>query len=334
LGDKVRARRLAVEAGVPVIPGSEEEVTSPAEARRLAQELGYPVLLKAVAGGGGRGIRDVHNDEQMAQAFETARSEAIGAFGDERLYVDKFIPKARHVEVQVLADTHGHVVHLGERDCSLQLRRQKILEEAPAPGVGRHLRRRLGESAVRLAQAAGYVGAGTVEFLLDPKAKFYFLEANARVQVEHPVTEMLTGIDIVAEQVRAAAGEMLSCEQGSIWFNGHAIECRILAVDTSNDCSPAPGRITEWVAPVGPGVRVDTGVAAGSVVPEYYDPMIAKVICWGRDRSSAIQRMEAALHVMKVGGIPTIIPFHLRILGNSFFRNGQIDTLFVPRRIG
>ncbi len=334
LGDKVRARQLAIEAGVPVIPGSEEEVASPAEARRLARELGYPVLLKAVAGGGGRGIRDVHNDEQMDQAFETARSEAIGAFGDERLYVDKFMSKARHVEVQVLADRHGHVVHLGERDCSLQLRRQKILEEAPAPGVGKHLRRRMGEAAVRLAQAAGYVGAGTVEFLLDPKAKFYFLEANARIQVEHPVTEMLTGIDIVSEQLRAAAGEPLSCEQGTIWFNGHVIECRILAVDTGNDCSPAPGRITDWVPPGGPGVRVDTGVVAGSVVPEYYDPMIAKVICWGRDRSSAIQRMESALHSMRVGGIPTIIPFHLRILGNSFFRNGQIDTLFVPSRIG
>lgn len=334
LGDKVRARRLAIEAGVPVIPGSQEEVASPAEARRLAQELGYPILLKAVAGGGGRGIRDVHNDEQMAQAFETARSEAIGAFGDERLYVDKLIPTARHVEVQILADQHGHVVHLGERDCSLQLRRQKILEEAPAPGVGRHLRRRMGEAAVRLAQAAGYVGAGTVEFLLDPKGRFHFLEANARIQVEHPVTEMLTGIDIVAEQIRAAAGEPLSCEQGSIWFNGHAIECRILAVDTSNDCSPAPGTITEWVPPMGPGVRVDSGVAAGSVVPEYYDPMIAKVICWSRDRPSAIGRMEAALHSMRVAGIPTIIPFHLRILGNRFFRDGQIDTLFVPRRIG
>ncbi len=334
LGDKVRARQVAKEADVPVIPGSQEEVTTPAAARRLAQELGYPVLLKAVSGGGGRGIRDVHNDEQMNQAFDTAQQEALAAFGDDRIYVDKFIPVARHIEVQILADRHGSVVHLGERDCSIQVRRQKILEEAPAPGVGRSLRKRLGEAAVRLAQAVGYVGAGTVEFLLDPKGKFFFLEANARIQVEHPVTEMLTGVDIVSEQIRAAAGEQLTCEQGSIWFNGHAIECRILAVDPSNELSPSPGRITEWVAPMGPGVRVDSGVAAGSVVPSEYDPMIAKVIVWARDRNAAIARMEAALRSMRVSGIKTIIPMHLRILGNRFYRDGQVDTLFVPRRLG
>jgi acetyl-CoA carboxylase biotin carboxylase subunit len=226
------------------------------------------------------------------------------------------------------------VVHLGERDCSIQVRRQKILEEAPAPGVNRGLRKRLGEAAVRLAQAVGYVGAGTVEFLLDPKGKFYFLEANARIQVEHPVTEMLTGADIVHEQLLAAAGEPLTCEQGSIWFHGHALECRILAVDPANDLAPSPGRITEWVPPMGPGVRVDAGVAAGSVVPDEYDPMIAKVIVWARDRAAAIARMEAALKSMRVGGIKTIIPLHLRILGNKFFRDGQVDTLFVPRRMG
>jgi acetyl-CoA carboxylase biotin carboxylase subunit len=334
LGDKVRARRLAAEAGVPTIPGSMEEVGSAAEAKRWARECGYPVLLKAVAGGGGRGIRDVHNDEQMDQAFDTATAEALGAFGDGRLYVDKFIPSARHIEVQILADKHGHVIHLGERDCSLQLRRQKILEEAPAPGVRKSLRKRIGEAAVKLAQAAGYVGAGTIEFLLDPKGRFYFLEANARIQVEHPVTEMLTGVDIVSEQIRAAAGEALSYEQGSIWFNGHAIECRILAVDSSNDFAPSPGRIAEWVPPIGPGVRVDTGVAAGSVVPEYYDPMVAKVICWGKDRAAAIARMEGALQSMRVTGIRTIIPFHLRILGNRFYRDGQVDTTFLPRRMG
>jgi acetyl-CoA carboxylase biotin carboxylase subunit len=334
LGDKVRARQVAHEAGVPAIPGSLEVVGSPAEARQLAKEYGYPILLKAVAGGGGRGIRDVHNDEQMDQAFDTAQSEALAGFGDGRLYIDKYIPSARHIEVQILADTHGHVIHLGERDCSLQLRRQKILEEAPAPGVGKHLRKRIGDAAVKLAQAAKYVGAGTIEFLLDPKGKFYFLEANARVQVEHPVTEMLTGVDIVQEQIRVAAGETLSHEQGSIWFNGHAIECRILAVDSANEFAPSPGRITEWVPPIGPGVRVDTGVTTGSVVPEYYDPMIAKVICWAKDRASAISRMEAALHMMRVNGIRTIIPFHLRILGNRFFRDGQVDTTFLPRRMG
>jgi len=333
LGDKVRARQVAQEAGVPAVPGSMEVVESAAEARQLAKEYGYPILLKAVAGGGGRGIRDVHNDEQMAQAFDTAQSEALAGFGDGRLYVDKFIPSARHIEVQILADKHGHVIHLGERDCSLQLRRQKILEEAPAPGVGKHLRRKIGEAAVRLAQTANYEGAGTIEFLLDPKGKFYFLEANARVQVEHPVTEMLTGVDIVHEQIRAAAGEQLSYEQGAVWFNGHAIECRILAVDSANEFAPSPGRITEWVPPIGPGVRVDTGVTTGSVVPEYYDPMIAKVICWGKDRPSAIARMEAALHMMRVDGIRTIIPFHLRILGNRFFRDGQVDTTFLPRRM-
>jgi acetyl-CoA carboxylase biotin carboxylase subunit len=334
LGDKVRARQVAQEAGVRTIPGSMEEVASAAEAKQLAKEYGYPILLKAVAGGGGRGIRDVHNDEQMDQAFETAQAEALSGFGDGRLYIDKFIPSARHIEVQILADKHGHVIHLGERDCSLQLRRQKILEESPAPGVGKHLRKRLGEAAVRLAQAAGYVGAGTIEFLLDQRAKFYFLEANARVQVEHPVTEMLTGVDIVHEQIRVAAGEPLEYEQGNVWFNGHAIECRILAVDSSNDFAPSPGRIAEWVPPIGPGVRVDTGVTTGSVVPEYYDPMIAKVICWGKDRQVAIARMEAALHSMRVTGIRTIIPFHLRILGNRFFRDGQVDTTFLPRRMG
>jgi len=333
LGDKVRARRLADEAGVPTIPGGMEELSSAAEAKQLARKFGYPVLLKAVAGGGGRGIRDVHNDEQMDQAFETAQAEALTGFGDGRLYLDKFIPSARHVEVQILADRHGHVIHLGERDCSLQLRRQKILEEAPAPGVRKSLRKRLGEAAVRLAQAAGYVGAGTIEFLLDSKGRFYFLEANARIQVEHPVTEMLTGVDIVHEQVRAAAGEVLAYEQGSIWFNGHAIECRLLAVDSANDFSPSPGKITEWLPPIGPGVRVDTGVTAGSVVPEYYDPMIAKVICWAKDRPTAIARMEAALQSMRVTGIKTIIPFHLRILGNRFFRDGQVDTTFLPRRM-
>ncbi len=334
LGDKVRARQLAEEAGVPYIPGSREVIESPSEALIIANELGYPILLKAVAGGGGRGIRDVHNDEQMAQAFETARAESLAAFGDDRLYIDKFIPVARHIEVQVLADSHGNVVHLGERDCSLQLRRQKILEEAPAPGVRRSLRRKLGEAAVRLAETAGYEGAGTVEFLVEPNGKFYFLEANARVQVEHPVTEMLTGVDIVKEQIRVAAGEKLACEQGSIWFNGHAMECRILAVDSDNNFNPSPGEITEWVPPTGPGVRVDSGVTTGSVVSSHYDPMIAKVICWAPDRDTAIARMEAALRSMTIEGIKTIIPYQLRILGNRFFRDGQVDTLFLPRRLG
>ena len=333
MGDKAEARRVMHAAGVPIIPGSEGAVSDLREARELADKMGYPVRIKAVSGGGGRGIRVVQNAEQMGPALETARAEARAAFGNGDVYMEKDVEEPRHVEVQILADTHGNVIHLGERECSIQYRNQKLLEESPCPAVSNTLRRRLGEAAVKAAQTVGYVNAGTIEFLLDKRGKFYFMEMNTRVQVEHPVTEMLTGVDIVREQIRIAAGEKLGHEQGRIWFNGHAIECRILAADGDRDFMPSPGTLTEWRPPHGPGVRVDSGVVAGSTISSYYDPMVAKVICWDHNRAAAIAKMEGALRGMVVRGIRTTIPFHLRLLGNAHFRRGQVDTHFLERRM-
>ncbi len=334
MGDKARARRIMREAGVPVVPGSANGIRDLSGAREVADQLGYPVMIKAARGGGGRGIRVIHNAEQMVQALEQARTEAHNAFGDGELYLEKYLEEPRHIEVQILADNHGNIVYLGERECSIQYRHQKLLEESPSSVVSGSLRRRLGETAVKAAEAVGYCNAGTVEFLLDERRRFYFIEMNTRIQVEHPVTEMLTGVDIVREQIRIATGEPLSCEQGQIWFNGHALECRIMAADGDRDFAPSPGRITRWQTPVGPGVRVDSGVSAGSVVSSHYDPMIAKVICWDQTRAGAIARMEGALQSLKVEGIRTTIPYHLRILGNAYFRRGEIDTHFLERRMG
>ncbi|HUS81529.1 MAG TPA: acetyl-CoA carboxylase biotin carboxylase subunit [Armatimonadota bacterium] len=333
VGDKNEARRTVREAGVPVVPGSEDIVRNPDEARAIARQLGYPVMIKASGGGGGRGIRIIHNDQQMNQAVDQAAKEAKGAFGNPELYIERYMEELRHVEVQILADEHGNIVHLGERDCSVQHRHQKLLEESPCTAVSPSLRRKMGDAAVRAAQAAGYANAGTVEFLLDQRGRFYFIEMNARVQVEHPVTEMLTGIDIVREQIRIAAGEKLRHEQGRIWFNGHAIECRILAADGERGFRPSPGTITRWDMPSGPGVRVDSGVSVGSVVSTHYDPMIAKVICWDEDRPSCIERMEAALRGMRIEGIKTTVPYHLLLLGNAYFRRGEITTQFIQRRL-
>lgn len=333
VGDKNEARRTMQEAGVWVVPGSDDLVRDADEARVVARELGYPVMIKASGGGGGRGIRIIHNDQQMTQTLEQAANEAKGAFGNAELYIEKYLEELRHVEVQILADEHGNIVHLGERDCSVQHRHQKLLEETPCTAVSDSQRRRMGEAAIKAAQAAGYTNAGTVEFLLDPKGKFYFIEMNARVQVEHPVTEMLTGIDIVREQLRIAAGEKLRHEQGRIWFNGHAIECRILAADGERGFRPSPGTITRWEMPSGPGIRIDSGVTAGSVVSTHYDPMIAKVICWDEDRASCIERMVAALRGMRIEGIKTSIPYHLRLLGNAYFRRGEVTTQFIERRL-
>jgi acetyl-CoA carboxylase biotin carboxylase subunit len=333
MGDKAEARATMLAAGVPIVPGSEGIISDARQARELAEKMGYPVRVKAASGGGGRGIRVVQNPEQMASALETARAEARAAFGDGDVYLEKDIEEPRHVEVQILADSHGNVIHLGERDCSIQYRNQKLVEEAPCPVVSNSLRRRLGETAVKAAQAVGYVNAGTVEFLLDKRGRFYFMEMNTRIQVEHPVTEMLTGVDIVREQIRIAAGEKLAYEQGRIWFNGHALECRILAADGDRDFMPSPGTITQWHVPQGPGVRVDTGVIEGSKISSYYDPMIAKVICWDHNRAAAIAKMEGALRGMVIKGIRTTIPFHLRVLGNAHFRRGQVDTHFLERRM-
>ncbi len=334
MGDKAKARRIMREAGVPVVPGSANGVTDLTAARQIADQLGYPVMIKASAGGGGRGIRVIHNAEQMREAFEQAQAEANSSFGDGEVYLEKYLEEPRHVEVQILADNHGNIVHLGERECSIQYRHQKLLEESPSAVVSGSVRRRLGEAAVKAAEAVGYRNAGTVEFLLDERRRFYFIEMNTRIQVEHPVTEMLTGVDIVREQIQIAAGEPLSCEQGQIWFNGHALECRILAADPDRGFAPSPGTISRWQTPVGPGVRIDSGVTTDSVVPSHYDPMIAKVICWDQTRQKTIARMEGALQSLVVEGIRTNIPYHLRILGNAYFRQGDIDTHFLERRMG
>jgi acetyl-CoA carboxylase biotin carboxylase subunit len=334
MGDKARARREVRAAGVPVVPGSDDGVRDARAARGIAAELGYPVMIKASLGGGGRGIRIVHNPESMAPALEQARMEARAAFGSGEVYIEKYLTEPRHIEVQILADEHGNTLHLGERDCSIQYRHQKLVEESPSPAVNTSLRRKLGEAAIKAAQTVGYRNAGTVEFLLDARGRFYFIEMNARIQVEHPVTEMLTGVDLVQQQLRIAAGEKLELEQGQIWFNGHALECRVLAADGEKNFLPSPGKITRWEVPFGPGVRVDSGVAAGSEVSTYYDPMIAKVICWAPDRAQAIARMEATLSGMKVEGIRTNLAFHLRVLGNAYFRRGEIDTHFLERRFG
>jgi len=333
MGDKAAARSTMMESGVPVVPGSDGPVKDDRDARSIADELGYPVMVKAVGGGGGRGIRVAHNGEQLEALIGSARAEAKAAFDNDELYVEKFIGDARHIEVQILADSHGNTVHLGERDCSIQHRHQKLLEEAPAFGVSDSLRRRLGEAALAAARAVGYINAGTIEFILDKDSKFYFIEMNTRIQVEHPVTEMLTGVDIVREQIRVAAGEKLSCEQGKIWFNGHAIECRVLAADGERGFTPSPGIISEWRQPLGPGIRVDTGVGCGSEISSYYDPMIAKVIVWDQTREKAIRRMSAALEGMRVSGLRTTIPYHQRILQNAFFRRGEVDVNFIKRHM-
>jgi len=333
MGDKARARRTLRDAGVPVVPGSANGVRDLREAREISDDLGYPVMVKAARGGGGRGLRIIHNPEQLSTALEQAGSEARNAFGNGELYIERYMENARHLEVQILADDHGNVVHLGERDCSIQYRHQKLLEESPCLAVSRSIRRKLGEAAIRVAEAVSYRNAGTVEFLLGSKGHFYFIEMNTRIQVEHPVTEMLTGVDIVKEQFRIAAGEALGCEQGQIWFNGHVIECRIMAADGGRDFAPSPGRIQQWNFPSGPGVRVDSGVVSGNEVSSYYDPMIAKVICWGQDRPDAISRMEATLSAAHVTGIRTTVPYHLRILGNAYFRRGEVDINFVERRM-
>ena len=334
MGDKARARREVREAGVPVVPGSDEGVRDARAARAIAAELGYPVMIKASLGGGGRGIRVVHNPESLGSALDQARMEARAAFGSGEVYIEKYITEPRHIEVQILADEHGNTLHLGERDCSIQYRHQKLVEESPSAAVNSSLRRKLGEAAIKAAQTVGYRNAGTVEFLLDNRGRFYFIEMNTRIQVEHPVTEMLTGVDLVQQQIRIAAGEKLGLEQGQIWFNGHALECRILAADGEKNFLPSPGTITRWEVPFGPGVRVDSGVTCGSEVSTYYDPMIAKVICWAPDRAQAIARMEATLGGMKVEGIRTNLAFHLRVLGNAYFRRGEIDTHFLERRFG
>jgi len=329
MGNKVVARHLARKCGVPVVPGSEGPIESDEEARRLAREMGFPVMIKAAAGGGGRGMRVAHNEMTLVNYTAVARSEAEAAFGDSTVYIEKLVQRARHVEVQVLGDQRGRVIHLGERDCSLQRRHQKLIEESPCPILTPKLRRRLGDDAVRIATAANYLGAGTVEFLVDPDNNHYFIEMNCRIQVEHPVTEMVTGVDIVKEQIRVAAGERLGYRQEDIRIQGAAIECRINAEDPSNNFKPHPGVITRFFSPGGPGVRVDTHVHAGYKIPPNYDSLIAKLIVHGADREAARLRMRRALEEFVIDGIKTTVPLYLEVFGHSAFVSGRIDTTFI-----
>lgn len=331
MGDKVEAKRAMMKAGVPVVPGSSGPVDDPDEAARLADEIGYPIMIKAAAGGGGRGMRVAHDKDELLRVLETAKSEAMAAFGSGHVYLERVIERPRHIEVQLLGDEHGHIIHLGERECSVQRRHQKVLEEAPSPVVDEALRRAMGEAAIKGAREVGYFSAGTVEFLLDQDGRFYFLEMNTRIQVEHPVTEWVTGVDIVKEQIKIAAGERLSLRQKDVKLSGHSIECRINAEDPARGFLPSPGRVDVYHAPGGYGVRVDSGVMSGSVVSPYYDPMLAKVIVHGRDRQEAIARAESALMEFRIEGIHTNIPFQLELLRHPAFRSGELSTDFLQR---
>jgi acetyl-CoA carboxylase, biotin carboxylase subunit len=328
MGDKVEARRAMKEAGLPILPGSPDPITSEEEAKKLAREIGFPVIVKAAAGGGGRGMRIVRSAEELGRALEGASTEAAAAFKDGTVYIERFVENPRHIEIQVLADEHGNCIHLGERECSIQRRHQKLLEEAPSPVLSPELRNQMGDAAVAACKKLGYSSAGTVEFLLDTDNKFYFMEMNTRIQVEHPVTEMVTLADIVRNQIRIAEGEPLGYTQDDLMIVGHAIECRINA-ENPETFAPSPGLITAFNLPGGPGVRVDTYVYAGYRVPSFYDSMIAKVIVHARTRDLAIARMKRALEAMVVEGIKTTIPLHLKIMDDPKFRAGDISTSFM-----
>ncbi|MEO8357081.1 MAG: acetyl-CoA carboxylase biotin carboxylase subunit [Chloroflexota bacterium] len=333
MGDKAEARATVIKAGVSVVPGTEDvgNMTNE-ELLRKAPQIGFPLLIKATAGGGGKGMREVESLEEMPTLLQSARREAESAFGEGNVYLEKLIEGARHIEFQIMADTQGNVIHLGERECSLQRRHQKLLEEAPSTALNDELREQMGSVAVKAAQAVDYVNAGTIEFLLDKDNNFFFLEMNTRLQVEHPVTEMVTGIDIVKEQIRIARGRTLSYKQADVRFSGHAIECRINAEDPYNNFMPSTGRITHSLLPTGPGVRVDTGVYPGFEITPFYDPMIAKLIVWGETRAQAILRMRRALEEYRVVGVRTNIPFHQMLMDSHRFMGGQYDTRFVEER--
>lgn len=332
LGGKMSARRIAIEAGVPIVPGTTQPLRSFDEAKATADEIGYPVMLKASAGGGGKGMRLVLEESEMRSALETAQAEALAGFGDDAVYVEKAVVRPRHIEIQVFSDTHGNHVYLAERECSIQRRHQKVVEEAPSPINSPDLRRQMGECAVKIAKAVNYVGAGTVEFLVsDVDRSFYFLEMNTRLQVEHPVTEFITGIDLVREQIHVANGEPLSFGQEDIRIAGHAIECRVYAEDAEANFMPSPGRITRLRLPYGPGVRDDGGVFEGAVVSIYYDPLISKLAVHGRDRAEAIGRMRRALMEYEIAGIRTTLPFFRELMEDPEFISGDLDTGFIPR---
>lgn len=333
MGDKMTARETVRKAGVPVVPGTEDVGNlNDDELLAIAPKIGFPLLIKATAGGGGKGMREVRSLEEMPELLKSARREAKSAFGDGNVYLEKLVTGARHIEIQVLADSHGNVIHLGERDCSIQRRHQKLVEEAPSPIMDEELRQKMGAVAVKAAQAVDYVNAGTIEFLVDKDRNFYFLEMNTRLQVEHPVTEMVTGVDIVKEQIRIARGRPMQYKQQDIQFNGSAIECRINAEDPYENFMPSTGRITHSLLPTGPGVRVDTGVYPGFEITPFYDPMISKLIVWGETRAQAILRMRRALEEYRIVGVRTNIPFHQTLMDSHRFMGGQYDTRFVEER--
>ncbi len=331
MGDKAAARKLAKEQGVATVPGSAGPVDSLEDGQQVAGELGFPVIIKAAAGGGGKGMRVANDADQFAQSFTLAKQEALAAFNSDAVYIEKYLARPRHIEIQIMGDTHGKVMHLCERDCSVQRRHQKLIEEAPSPVVDQTLRQDIGDSAVKLAEAIGYVGAGTIEFLLDADGSFYFMEMNTRIQVEHPVTEMCTNFDLVKEQIAVAAGAPLSFVMNGHRLRGHAIECRVNAEDPSRNFQPSPGVITAYHPPGGPGVRVDTHIYAGYTVPPYYDSLLAKVIVHGNTRTEALARMRQALDSFIIEGVTTTIPFLSRVMRHPDFVAGKVDTKFLER---
>jgi acetyl-CoA carboxylase biotin carboxylase subunit len=329
MGDKMAARKSMIKAGVPVVPGTETPVEKESDALATADEIGYPVLIKAASGGGGKGMRIVAERSEMKAALRAAGNEARSAFGDDRIYIEKYLPRPRHIEIQVIADSHGNCVYLGERECSIQRRHQKVIEEAPSPLVDKSMRAKMGQAAVAAATAAGYINAGTVEFLADDDKNFYFLEMNTRLQVEHPVTELITGIDLAVEQIRVASGKKLSFQQEDIGIRGHAIECRIYAEDPASGFLPSTGLLRTYQEPSGPGIRVDSGVYEGAEISVYYDPMISKLLSFGKDRSQAIERMKRALDEYRISGVVTNIEFHKTILDHPEFVAGRLSTHFI-----
>ena len=333
MADKATARETAQSVGVPTVPGSRGLIESDDEALKGAEKIGYPVLIKATAGGGGRGMRVVHEPAELLKLLRSARGEAEASFGNGGVYLEKFIEKPRHIEFQILADSQGNVVHLYERDCSIQRRHQKLLEEAPSPALSASLRAKMGSAAVKVAKAINYTGAGTIEFLLDKTNNYYFIEMNTRIQVEHPVTELVTGLDLISEQIRIAQGYPLSFRQKDIELRGHAIECRINAEDPDHDFRPHPGQISAYLPPGGPGVRIDSHVYTDYVIPPYYDSLIAKLIVWGPNRAAAVQRMRRALRECAITGVATTIPFHQRILQKEAFLKGEVYTDFIQQHM-
>jgi acetyl-CoA carboxylase biotin carboxylase subunit len=330
MGDKASARETMRKANVPVVPGTHGLVTNEADAFKIAEEIGFPVIVKATAGGGGRGMRVAADSVQLGTAITSARSEATASFGDGGVYIEKYLKPIRHIEIQIMADQHGNVIHLGERDCSVQRRHQKLIEESPSPAISPAMRKRMGDAAVQAARSINYEGAGTFEFIFTGD-DFYFMEMNTRIQVEHPVTEFITGVDLVKEQIRVASGLPLSLKQEEIEFRGHSIECRINAEDPDKNFLPSPGKIDAYIAPGGPGVRVDSHCYPGYSIPPFYDSLVSKLIVWGRDRPEAIQRMLRALDEYAITGIKTTIPFHQKVLLHEAFQRGDVHTDFIEK---